>query len=227
MTRKAINASHPGLKPALDAGLQPRAAEHLLAFYDEPHRYYHNRVHIREMLDAALKHELKLSAAQTFAVLAHDAVYVPGAQRGDNETLSAQLMRVYAPKVDIAVLDAAFAIIIDTTDHMPRHTESTAVLDLDLMRLGAGPDDFERYSWEVFGEQRPLIAVDDYLAAWQFFDDKRAQFFQTLMTRPTIFHLAPMRVAYERACHINLGQTIAGAMRDRPPPKGYFRESPA
>jgi predicted metal-dependent HD superfamily phosphohydrolase len=227
MTTKAIDASHPGLKPALDAGLQPRAAEQLLAFYDEPHRYYHNRVHIREMLDAALKHELKLSAAQTFAVLAHDAVYVPGAQRGDNETLSAQLMRVYAPKVDIAVLDAAFAIIIDTTDHMPRHTESTAVLDLDLMRLGAAPDDFERYSWEVFGEQRPLIAVDDYLAAWHFFDDKRAQFFQTLMTRPAIFHLAPMRAEYERACHINLGQTIAGAMRDRPPPKGYFRESAA
>ena len=70
MKKKAIDASHPGLKPALDAGLQPRAAEHLLAFYDEPHRYYHNRVHIREMLDAALKHELKLSAAQTFAVLA-------------------------------------------------------------------------------------------------------------------------------------------------------------
>ncbi len=227
MKAKAIDVSHPALKSALDAGLQPRAAEHLLRFYDEPHRYYHNRVHIREMFDAALQHELRLSPAQTFAVLAHDAVYVPGAQRGDNETLSAQLMRVYAPKVAIAVLDAAFAIIIDTTDHVPRHSESTAVLDLDLMRLGAGPDDFERYSWEVFAEQRPLIAVNDYLAAWQFFDDKRAQFFQTLMTRPAIFHLAPMRAAYERASHINLGQTIAGAMRDRPPPKGYFRESPA
>lgn len=222
MNAKAIDAAHPGLKPALDAGLQPRAAEQMLAFYDEPHRYYHNRVHIREMFDAALKHDLKLSAAQTFAVLAHDAVYVPGAQRGDNETLSAQLMRVYAPSVDIAVLDAAFAIIIDTTDHVPRHTESTAVLDLDLMRLGAAPDDFEHYSWQVFGEQRPLIALVDDVAAWHFFDDKRAQFFQTLMTRPAIFHLPAMRAAYERACHVNLGQTIAGAMRDRPPPGDYF-----
>jgi hypothetical protein len=43
MNAKAIDASHPGLKPALDAGLQPCAAEQLLAFYDEPHRYYHNR----------------------------------------------------------------------------------------------------------------------------------------------------------------------------------------
>jgi hypothetical protein len=33
--QKAIDASHPGLKPALDAGLH-RAP--LLAFYDEPHR---------------------------------------------------------------------------------------------------------------------------------------------------------------------------------------------
>ena len=87
MNAKAIEASHPGLKPALEAGLQPRAAEQLLRFYDEPHRYYHNRVHIREMFDAALKHELKLSAAQTFAVLAHDAVYVPGAQRGASRSM--------------------------------------------------------------------------------------------------------------------------------------------
>lgn len=223
----AIDASHPGLRPALDAGLQPRAAEHLLAFYDEPHRYYHNRAHIREMFDVALQRELNLSAAQVLAVLVHDAVYVPGALRGDNETLSAQLMRVYAPRVATEVLDAAFAIVTDTTDHVPRHLQSAAVLDLDLMRLGAAPEDFERYSWQVFGEQRPLIALDDDLAAWHFFDDKRAQFFQTLMQRPAIYHLAPMRAAYERACHINLGQTIAGAMRDRPPSENYFRESPA
>jgi hypothetical protein len=38
MNTKAIDASHPRLKPALDAGLQPRTAEQLLAFYDEPHR---------------------------------------------------------------------------------------------------------------------------------------------------------------------------------------------
>lgn len=223
MPATAIDAGHPGLKPALDAGLQPRAAEQLLAFYDEPHRFYHDRVHIREMFDAALKHELKLSPAQILAVLAHDAVYVPGAKRGDNESLPAQLMRVYAPQVEPAVLDAAFAIIIDTTDHVPRHAESTTVLDLDLMRLGAAPDDFERYSWQVFAEHRPLIAVRDGLAAWHFFDERRAQFFRTLMTRPAIYHLAPMRAAYERACHINLGQTVAGAMRDRPPPPDYCR----
>jgi len=140
----ALNPSHPALRPAMAAGLQPRAAEQLLAFYDEPHRHYHNRAHIREMLDASVELGLGLSPAQAFAVLAHDAVYVPGAQRGDNENLSAQLMRVYAPNVDVAVLDPAFAIIIDTTDHVPRHAESTKVLDLDLMRLGAAPDDFER-----------------------------------------------------------------------------------
>lgn len=222
-----LDSSHPALKPALDVGLQPRAADQLLAFYDEPHRHYHNRVHIREMFDAALKHELRLSAPQTLAVLAHDAVYVPGAQRGDNETLSAQLMRVYAPQVPVAVLDAAFAIIIDTTDHVPRHAESLAVLDLDLMRLGAAPAAFERYSWQVFAEQRPLIALADDTAAWHFFDERRAQFFQMLMTRPEIYHLPAMRAAYGRACHINLGQTIAGAARDRVPPSDYRRTSPA
>ena len=91
------------------------------------------------MFDAALQHELKLSAAQTFAVLAHDAVYVPGAQRGDNETLSAQLMRVYAPSVEVAVLDAAFAIITTRRDHVPRPRRFDRGANLDLMRLGASP----------------------------------------------------------------------------------------
>jgi len=63
-------------------------------------------------------------------------------------------MRVYAPRVAIEYFDAAFAIVIDSTDHVPRHLQSTAVLDLDLMRLGVPPADFERYSWEVFAEQR-------------------------------------------------------------------------
>jgi len=71
-----------------------------------------------------------------------------------------------------------------------------------------------------------LIALDEDTAAWQFFDERRSKFFQTLMLRPEIFHLASMRAAYQRACHINLGQTIAGAARDRPPPAQYCRISP-
>ena len=223
-----LDAGHPALKPALDAGLTPGAAAQLLRFYDEPHRSYHNRVHVREMLDASIRHELMLSAAQALAVVAHDAVYVPGAQRGDNEALSAQLVRVYAPQVGPAILDAAFAIVIDTTDHVPRHAESPAVLDLDLMRLGAAPQEFERYSWQVFIEHRPLIAMQDELAAWQFFDNRRAQFFQKLIQRPAIYHLAPMRAAYEQPCQFNLRQTIAGTFRNRPPEPDYLSgRSPA
>ena len=223
----AVDAGHPALRPALDAGLTPDAASQLLAFYDEPHRSYHNRVHIGEMLDASLQHELNLSAAQTLAVLAHDAVYVPGAQRGSNEALSAQLLRVYAFRVDQTTLDAACAIVIDTTDHAPRHAESPAVLDLDLMRLGSAPEQFERYSWQVFDEYRPLIAINGDLAAWHFFDQRRAQFFQTLIPRSTLYHLEPMRAAYERACRFNLQQTIAGAFRDRPPAANHLRASRA
>jgi len=97
--------------------------------------------------------------------------------------------------------DAAFAIVIDTTDHVPRHLQSTAVLDLDLMRLGVPPADFERYSWEVFAEQRPLIALDEDTAAWQFFDERRSKFFQTLMLRPKFSPCVDARCLSARVPH--------------------------
>jgi predicted metal-dependent HD superfamily phosphohydrolase len=209
MTASALNAQHRAFEPAVSAGMSPRAIDQLLAFYDEPHRSYHSRVHVQEMLDASLADGARLSAAQVLAVLAHDAVYVPGAPRGSNETLSAQLLKVYARSVAAAVVDAAAAIIHDTIDHQPRHAESPTVLDLDLMRLGAEPAAFERYSREVFFEQRPLITLADDDAAWHWFDQRRAQFFETMLARPQIYRQPQMRAAYEQRCRQNLSAVVA------------------
>jgi predicted metal-dependent HD superfamily phosphohydrolase len=204
MTASALNAQHRGFEPAVSAGMSPLAIDQLLAFYDEPHRSYHTRLHVQEMLDASLAADGRLSVAQLLAVLAHDAVYVPGAPRGSNETLSAQLLKVYARGVAAAIVDAAAAIIHDTIDHQPRHAESPAVLDLDLMRLGAEPAAFERFSREVFFEQRPLIMLDDDDAAWRWFDQRRAQFFETMLARPQIYRQPHMRATYEERCRQNL-----------------------
>jgi predicted metal-dependent HD superfamily phosphohydrolase len=204
----ALNAGHPALAPLIAAGFEAERIEQVLRFYDEPHRRYHDRRHLHEMFDAAVALGLRLSAPQAMAVLFHDAIYVPGAARGLNEALSAQLLRVYSAKLAASLVQAAYAIVIDTSDHVARSGEAQAVLDLDLMRLAAPREDFIRYSREVFAEQRPLILIDDDDDAWDFFAQRRVQFFERLLERPAIFCLPAFRERFEAVTRSNLRESI-------------------
>jgi predicted metal-dependent HD superfamily phosphohydrolase len=204
----ALNADHPALAPLVAAGFEPQRIEQVLRFYDEPHRRYHDRRHLHEMFDAAVALGLPLSAPQAMAVLFHDAVYVPGAARGLNEALSAQLLRVYAGGLAARLVESAYGIVIDTAEHVARSGEARLVLDLDLMRLAAPREDFIRYSREVFAEQRPLILIDDDDGAWDFFAQRRVQFFERLLERPAIFCLPVFRERFEAITRSNLREAI-------------------
>ena len=61
--------------------------------YAQPHRGYHNAGHLDELIVLAREHTPDLDEAEQLALLFHDAVYVPGAAKGDNERLSAVLMK--------------------------------------------------------------------------------------------------------------------------------------
>lgn len=204
----ALNADHPALAPLVAAGFGAQRIEQVLRFYDEPHRRYHDRRHLHEMFDAAVALGLPLSAPQAMAVLFHDAVYVPGAARGLNEALSAQLLRVYAGGLAARLVESAYGIVIDTAEHVARSGEARLVLDLDLMRLAAPREDFIRYSREVFAEQRPLILIDDDDGAWDFFAQRRVQFFERLLERPAIFCLPVFRERFEAITRSNLRESI-------------------
>jgi predicted metal-dependent HD superfamily phosphohydrolase len=203
-----LNSAHPCLRPLVDAGMRAETLAQVLSFYDEPHRRYHNRVHLREMFECALEHGLTLTPVQTLAVLFHDAIYVPGAARGSNEVMSAQLLRVYCRELPADVVEGACAIILDTAVHLARSPGAGPVLDLDLMRLAAEPAAFERFSREVFAEQRALIMIDDDEAAWHFFRSRRRAFLERLLQRAAIFHLPQFRQRYEAAIRANLEREL-------------------
>lgn len=204
-----LDHRHPALAPLIAAGFAPQRLDQVLAFYDEPHRAYHDRTHLREMFDAALAMNEPLSAPQSLALVFHDAVYVPGAPRGANELLSAQLLRVYAAGVECALVDAAYGIVIDTAEHIARSRAAELVLDLDLMRLAAPPADFDRYSRQVFAEQRPLIAIADDAEALAFFCARRVPFFQQLLDRAWIYCTPAGRARFEAPARANLRRAIA------------------
>jgi predicted metal-dependent HD superfamily phosphohydrolase len=204
-----LDHRHPALVPLLEAGFAAGRVDDALAFYDEPHRAYHDRQHLLEMFDAAVTLGERLSPAQCLALLFHDAIYVPGAARGTNEMMSAQLLRVYTAGLDRSLVDTACALVIDTAEHVARSPEAELVLDLDLMRLAAPPSDFDRYSRQVFAEQRSLIAIADDAAALAFFSSRRVPFFQHLLDRPSIYCTAAGRRYFETPARANLQRAIA------------------
>jgi predicted metal-dependent HD superfamily phosphohydrolase len=123
--------------------------------------------------------------------------------------LSAQLLRVYSSGLDRAVIETAYGIVIDTAEHIARSQAAEFVLDLDLMRLAAPPADFDRYSRQVFAEQRPLIAIADDAEALAFFAARRVPFFQQLLDRAWIYCTPAGRARFEAPARANLRRAIA------------------
>jgi predicted metal-dependent HD superfamily phosphohydrolase len=204
MSANLLDPNHAALEPLVLAGFGTDRIAQVLRFYDEPHRCYHDRRHLREMFDEAVTLGLPLAPAEALALLFHDAVYVPGAARGSNEMMSAQLLRVYASPLAAPIVDAACRIVMDTAEHVASDPGSEYVLDLDLMRLAAPPQVFDEYSRQVFVEQRPLIMIDDDGDAWSYFEQRRVAFFRLLLERQEIFNLPVFRSRYGAAARANL-----------------------
>lgn len=205
----APTGTHPALASLRRAGFSPQRIDQVLTLYDEPHRRYHDREHIGEMLDTALALGVALTPAQALALLFHDAVYVPGAARGSNEALSAQLLRVYAHELTLDCIERAAAIVHDSARHVARSVEAQIVLDLDLMRLAAPQPEFDRYSRAILAEQRALIRLEDDDAAWRYFCRLRRPFFEELLERDVIFAQPQCRSAFEAPARANLRAALA------------------
>lgn len=202
-----LTSRHPGWRLLAAAGFSAARIDAVLGFYDEPHRVYHDRRHLRRMLDDAARHSIILSPAQALAVLFHDAVHVPGVAHGANEALSAQLLRIYSQDLEEATVRLASSIVIDTAQHEPSSAAAATVLDLDLLRLSAPVDEFNRSSHDVFAEMRPLFqAAED--CAWRLFTARQALFFERLLARPRIYSSPLIFDRCEAAARANLHAAI-------------------
>lgn len=182
-----------------------------LAHHRQPHRAYHDARHVLELLELARTHAPDLTAAERLAILFHDAVYVPGAPRGENEGLSALLMRatVFAldragavPAPSPAVVADADTIIRATTHAQPPPPLAARMCDLDLWRLAAPWDDFVRHGEDIRYEFRYLHPSDD--AFWA----GRKSFYGSMLQKPEIFATDYFRQHFEERARENLRRAI-------------------
>jgi len=182
-----------------------------LAHHRQPHRAYHDARHVLELLELAQTHAPELTPAERLAILFHDAVYVPGAPSSTNEALSALLMRatvfalaaagaVVAP--DNAVIADADTIIRATTHAAPPPPLAARMCDLDLWRLAAPWEEFERHGADIRTEFRYLYPSDD--AFWT----ARRSFYSAMLKKPAIFATTYFREHFEAQARDNLRRAI-------------------
>jgi predicted metal-dependent HD superfamily phosphohydrolase len=153
----------------------------------------------------ARQHTPDLDEAEQLALLFHDAIYVPGAPRGDNERLSGLLMRATVAALGLKGLDLDRAArIVDATTHAgPPPAEAARVCDLDLWRLAAPWEDFQRHALGIRHEYLHLHA--DEAAFWQ----ARNAFYRSMLDKPALFATTAFREKFEPAARQNLTRALS------------------
>ena len=180
--------------------------------YVQSHRGYHNGEHLDELISLARQHTPDLDDAEQLAILFHDAVYVPGAARGENERLSARLMEATAAVLEreqagiaISAIDLARAArIIEATAHAePPPQEAARVCDLDLWRLAAPWEEFQQHARGIRHEYLHLSASEE--AFWA----ARHAFYRTMLAKSHLFATADFRARFESAARANMERALA------------------
>jgi predicted metal-dependent HD superfamily phosphohydrolase len=160
-----------------------RIGANLAARYGEPHRRYHTREHLAEVLDRVdeLAGHAQDADVVRLAAWFHDAVYDP--QRGDNEERSAWLAERMLTDTDLApgVIAEVARLVRLTTTHAPEPEDRNGqvMCDADLAILAAEPERYAAYAAAV-REEYSFVPED-------LFRQGRADVLRGLLGLPRLF----------------------------------------
>ncbi len=173
--------------------------DRLLAAYAEPHRGYHNVLHLSEVL----AHVDRLGGNDTVVLAAwfHDAVYD---EHGANEERSAVLaeaeLRARGVPED-TVAEVARLVRLTAGHQVSEGDRNGAILcDADLAILAA---DEQRYADYVAGVRREYAHVPD-----QAFREGRARVLRQLVEMPSLFHTDHGREQWEAPARDNMAREL-------------------
>jgi predicted metal-dependent HD superfamily phosphohydrolase len=177
----------------------------LLASWTQPHRAYHDAVHLLAVLhriEDLAEHATDLRAVR-LAAWYHDAVY-DGAP--DDEERSAQRAATELGEAGLdPVVVAEVARLVRLTVHhdpAPDDRNGAVLCDADLAILAADPDAYAAYTNAVRREYRHV--PDDAFRAG------RAAVLQSLLDLPTLFRTPLGQSNWEARARANLGAELTG-----------------
>jgi predicted metal-dependent HD superfamily phosphohydrolase len=193
--------------------ITPLMRAKLIFAYMEPHRHYHDIMHVEALLGLMRKHlgDLANPAAVEAAIWFHDAVY--DTRRRDNEQRSVLLAvaRLADAGASVKQIGPVLTMIDATKDHVvPRFARRVApdcalFLDMDLAILGSTPKKFAAYEAAV---RREYSWVRE--AKWRA---GRRRVLEKFLARESIYASPQFRATHEARARKNLTQALA-ALRE-------------
>jgi predicted metal-dependent HD superfamily phosphohydrolase len=176
----------------------------LVERYAEPHRAYHNAVHVACVVrdSAKLADAFAFTAEErailTLAACAHDVIY--DGRPGDDERASAAWAREHLAGLEEEHIARVESLVLATITHSSDDPLAHVLLDADLAILGSDPEQYERYSRAV---RQEYAQYDD--ATWRF---GRAKVLKTLLDREVLFVTEPARQLWDATARTNLAREL-------------------
>ncbi|KAK0206443.1 hypothetical protein DFS33DRAFT_1314671 [Desarmillaria ectypa] len=200
----ALLGGLPGCEAANDGWVDV-----ILEKYSEPHRYYHNLMHLEAMLHClqANKGHIHDSTLLSLAILFHDVVYDPKEQ--NNEILSMKMFEKFAMNKCLPA---------EKTSKVSRYIERTITytlpeegeegntsdlhffLDFDLEVLSRPPVAYRAYASQIRKEYSH-VPINEYRAG-------RIVVLQKFLVRERIYFSQVFHTKYEATARRNLQQEI-------------------
>jgi predicted metal-dependent HD superfamily phosphohydrolase len=171
--------------------------------HHEPHRAYHNFLHIGHCLAEfdTVRHLAETPDAVELSIWFHDAVYDTHAK--DNEEQSAQLAvtdlrsAVLGPKLE----ETVSALVLATKHSAPPPSPDAALLvDIDLAILGQPRERYEAFENEIHAEYAWVPPAD--------FAKGRAAILRGFLDRPRIYYTDPLRDRWEPRARENMAWAL-------------------
>lgn len=171
--------------------------------YAEPHRAYHNLMHVMDCLREfeSAQNLARDPATVEMALWYHDAIYDPRAK--DNEERSAELAVDVGKDIGLpdSFRETVKTLILATKKHDASNNYDAAIMiDVDLSVLGRPLLHFDEYEKQI--RQEYDWVPDDAFAVG------RSTILETFLARPTIYFTEFFRNKYERQARENLSRSI-------------------
>lgn len=192
----------------VDADAPWRAlGDDLLARWGEPHRRYHDLVHLHDVLLALDQLEVWRGEATDPATLLaawfHDAVYdgEPGADERRSAALARRSLESAGAPIELADRAAALVLATEPGASVPADPAADALLDADLAILAAGRKRYRAYTTAVRAEYAHVPDAE--------FRRGRAQVLEAFARRDHLYRTSTGRERWERAARANLAHEIS------------------
>jgi predicted metal-dependent HD superfamily phosphohydrolase len=174
--------------------------------YSEPHRAYHNCLHIDECLQEfdRVRGEARNPTAVELAIWFHDVIYDPRAN--DNEEQSARFASECLKEASNELVNYISELILITNSHQPGDIgDASLLVDIDLSILGKPPERFAQFESGIRTEYA-WVPADVYR-------QKRAEILDGFLNRERIYCTECFRKRYEDAARHNLAKLITKLRR--------------